>query len=405
MKFISKIFLVLLFLSLMIWVIYLPQIDQGVAVIKWFDYQIETYPSFLLICGVFVAILTFIFFYFVLLLINIPENLRKFFFARDNRKVIEQIFDSFIALQQKDLEKINKITNNISQIIKNNRAEEHLPLLKLILLSAIDSNQSNISEEVEFKIEQLSQELLEFKETRVVALRSLIKHRFNKGLYAETLKYSEQLATITSIDACQLQILITIYKKTSDIQKLEKLLSKAVANKILEQNQANTYIIELLEEMTRNAIENKQSAEAIRLIEKILKLSAINLYLIIDLCNLLIVENNNKTLHKIIEKVWKQTPSKRLLEILLEANEELYVDKKVKLLQSLLGESKEGDKKIDIMIAELYLKENLIEKTRSIAEKLIRDFTLDHDICKLMAKLELKSKSAPTIILQWIEKL
>ena len=383
--------------------VYLSVGNEGYIIIEFLGYHMEIAPSLAIIALAAIFLIFFIISYFLILLKNIPDSLRKYYKEKRNRQDLLLLLDGFDGLYNADLAEVKKIAKKI----KANQDHEQMQAIKpLILLFVAKYNEMHykVDPDYEQQLEDSYHELLQYDKTKMLGLKGLITLRVAKKRYQDALFYAEKAFNLQPKTDWLLKYLIEIYLVLELYLQAEKIIKKASDCDFISKDEANSLLINNYITHANYCVVNSSVVEAVALLEKALKINPAHQDTVFILARLYSQDNNKKMAQRIIEKAWKKSPSVDLAKFMLSVYQEYNVNKKIKLLEELIDQALE-DKSGYLALAELYIEEDMLPQARSVMDKLLAFYPPDSYMSKLMALIESKAQNNHSIITNWLYKI
>ena len=364
-------------------------LDTGPIIINWYDYHIEISIALVLFALLILIFILFYLSYFIITLKNIPGVLKKYYTQKQSQHDLELLVNGFTAVYRGNLAEANSIIKKITP--DHQQIKMLKPLFLLLLL------QYHKLEKIEKELEKIFQELLQFYDLKIIALKGLMDLRMEKCLYYEALLYGEKLYKIQPRTDWLIKDLIKIYLEIKQYDNAHKMVKKASSYKFINQKEEDSLLVNCLIGHAKLAISNFDSKRAVIFFEKALKIDPSNYEAVLALTKIY----EQKDAHKVIRRAWKINPSIELARLMLN----LYDDhnKRIKVVEDLIDSSLE-EKASYLSLAELCIDEDMIPAARNVMDKLLEIYAPDSHISKLMAIIEAKAQKSSINIINWLKK-
>jgi uncharacterized membrane-anchored protein len=266
---------------------------------------------------------------------------------------------------------------------------------------------SGVSEAIgdEVSAEENYKSMLGNKNLHFVGLKKLFFLKHKQGKYSEALIYGEEAFDINhKIEPIKL-LLLDIYKKLNMWEKAQKIL-KTFDNKfyktgILDINQEYKEIYIKYAEDLKN---QNLIPDATNTLEKLHKRLPQDKEVAILLAKLYIETNQLKSAQNTIKHIWKYSQNKELAILYANSFKSETALKKITKLKDLIDSSPESYEGY-IVLAEIMINENMLDKAQEVMEKLLEKHPVNSDIAIIMSKIETKSSAKPSEIYKWLEKI
>lgn len=383
--------------------VYFPINTDGYVTIEWLDYHVEISSILLASVIVIIFFILFIFTNFLIFIKNIPSSIKKNYLHKKEQSNTSFIIQAFESLYTEDLDLIKKLAKKIESS-RNNQINEDYKYTLTLLLAQYNEILFKEDKDNETRLEDLYQELLNYKTSNIIALKGLIKLRMDRKRYHDALFYAEKAFKIDSKIDWLINDLIVIYTELENYEQAEKIIKKAESLNFYKKEEIDNLLIKNYVSHATHCIASSEVNKAIILLEKALKIDPAYNEAVYTLARLYSQDDNKKLAQKIIERAWKKSPSMSLGRFLLDTYPNNKRTQKSKLLENLVDLAKE-DKAGYLLLAEFYLEQDMIVESRLIMDKLLSLHAADSYMSKLMALIEAKSQNNYPVIINWIHKI
>jgi len=316
-------------------------------------------------------------YFFILIYFKTRFSFQKYFFNKKQKQLkkgYDYFIDAMIALANKD---------NKSAVKANKRMMSYLgnePTLSLLLQSEIYK--------IEKKYDQLNDiydQMIKIKNTESLGYRGLMEQSLNNEDYHHAFIFGEKLFTLNPKIDKLYQTLIHIIAKTKNWNQLIIISDKAYSYKIIENKESFENKSIAFYEIAKIKMQS-DIKDALKLIQKALKLKKnfppyIKLYL-----EILFLNNNLPQIKKILKKYWSENPNSSLRSVITSVlkNKNL---KNIEFIKSIVDNKidHEESKKLLIEFAIYFSEWNL---ARNNIKGLIGT-NPTKEICLFMSEIEL----------------
>ena len=398
-----RIILYLLLLTVLLAAISVPLSDAEPIIFEWLDYHIEISAILAIPLLLVFFLVTFLVTYFLIFLKNIPSSLHKYYQEKQNHQSLLLLLDGFAELYTDDLNKIKQISKKLNASQNNYQLQLIKPLL-LLFISKFNQIQYKNDINYEETLEDSYKNLLNFDKTKMIGLKGLIGLIINQKRYHEALSYAEKAFALQTKTEWLLKDLLKIYRALEIYDKAEKIINKLANYDFISKDGSNILLVENFISHANYCITHSKVNEATDLLEKALKIDSANIDAVIILARFYAQDNDRKAAYKVIEKAWKKSPSLDLAKFMLSIHQDYPLNKKIQLLEKIINFNSETEEAY-LVLAELYIEENMLPQAREIMDKLLELHAPNYNISKLMALIETKSQNKHAVILNWLNKL
>lgn len=398
-----KMLLIIIFIFLVAGTSIIAANKNGLVVVEFLNYHIEISSVFLFSSLVILLILFFKFSQFLLFLLNIPSSLQKYFAREQEKNDLNLLIEGFVASSLSNIDSMKKLVRKISESRDHHKFKDNQDLIDLVL-TELYLNLTKFDQAYLKNLEESYQKLLISQNYKLFGLIGIVTLRIDQKRYYDALYYAEQAYEINSKSAVIIHHLIKIYGSLDSFEKQEKMIQRAYKLDFLSPSETDQALLKCYLNIALQAINDSEVRKAKNYLEKILKIDPCFNEAVFALARLYSQEDNKKLAYKIIEKAWQKKPSRELAKFALDLYSDLKLPKQVKMLENLiyiLPETKEAY----IVLAELYIENNLLEEARKIMEKLLSLHAPDSRMSKIMAVIEAREQGNPTSITNWLDKM
>ena len=392
-----RIIVLTLFLLVLLSSIWVSLGSESNIVIEWLSYHIEISTIFATAALLLVLIASFLVIYFLIFLKNIPSSLKKHYQDKQNHEDLLLLLSGFSNLYSNDL---TSIKQNLKKINNNCNHPQMQNLKPLVSLLRTEYNKIICSE----TLEDSYQELLQYDAYKIIGLNGLIALRMTKKCYHDALVYAEKSLAIQPKSSWLLNCLIEIYTELDLYDKAEQMIYKASGYKFINRKESNVLLINNFIHHAHYLIANSQGSKAIALLEKALKIDPSYYEAVAILVRLYVQDQHKKQAYKTIEKAWKASPSMMMARLMLSISQDEALNKRIQLLENLI-EAKPESKEGYLVLAEVYIAEDMLTQGRAVMDQLLALHAPDSHTCKLMALIEAKSHNNHSVIVNWLHRL
>ncbi|MCT4635730.1 MAG: hypothetical protein N4A31_05780 [Rickettsiales bacterium] len=371
--------------------------NESNIIIEWLGYHVEISTIFATIFLLITLIILFLIIYFLIFLKNIPSSLRKHYYEKQNHDNLLLLLDCFSSLHSEDLTLVKKNIKKLHANKNHSQIQELNPIVSLLITKFYELTNSD-------NLEESYQKLIQYQSYKLIGLKGLIALRIQKKCYHEALAYAEKAFLINPKSSWLLSYLIEIYTALDLYEKAEYIIHEYFRYKFVNKKDYKAMLTKNLLEHANYLIANLQKDKAISLLEKALKLQPSYYEAVATLARLYSQNNDKKLAYKIIQKAWINLPSIMLAHLIVNISQDETINKKVQLLENLI-DKKPDAKEGYIVLAELYIKEDMLAQGRAVMDQLLALHAPDSETCKLMALIEAKAHNNHSIIINWLHRL
>jgi uncharacterized membrane-anchored protein len=373
--------------------------NDGQIVIEWLDYYIEISFFFAVMIIFFCLVLFTIFYNILSYLKRLPNEMTEKYHEKRNKQSLYTLIEGFGALALEDFDRAKSLNRKILSNIDDKQFRSMKPMATLLASGVSEAIGDEVSAEENYK------SMLGNKNLHFVGLKKLFFLKHKQGKYSEALIYGEEAFDINhKIEPIKL-LLLDIYKKLNMWEKAQKIL-KTFDNKfyktgILDINQEYKEIYIKYAEDLKN---QNLIPDATNTLEKLHKRLPQDKEVAILLAKLYIETNQLKSAQNTIKHIWKYSQNKELAILYANSFKSETALKKITKLKDLIDSSPESYEGY-IVLAEIMINENMLDKAQEVMEKLLEKHPVNSDIAIIMSKIETKSSAKPSEIYKWLEKI
>ncbi len=398
-----RIILYLLVLVILLGAIWVPLSGEEQIIVEWFGYHLEVSAILAIPLLLVFFLVAFLITYFLIFLKNIPSSLHKYYQEKQNHQDLLLLLSGFAELYSDDLSKMKQILKKVNVARDNQQMQLIKPLL-LLFISKCNEIQYKNNKDYEEDLEDSYKQLLDADKMKMIALNGLISLRMDQKRYHEALIFAEKAFALQAKTDWLLKDLIEIYTELELYDKAEKTINKAASYDFINKSESNVLLVANFINHANYCITHSKVSEATNLLERALKIDPDNIDAVIILARFYVQDNDRKAAYKVIEKAWKKAPSIELAKFMLSLHQDYPLNKKVQLLEKIISLSPEAEEGY-IVLAELFVEENMLVQARIIMDKLLELHAPNYNISKLMALIETKSQNKHAVIINWLNKL
>ena len=376
---------------------------NGLVIVEWLNYHMEISSVFLFSCLVVILTLFFKFSQFLLFLFDIPTSIRKYFASEQEKNDLNLLVDGFVSTSLNDLDLMKKLVKKINNSRDHPKFKNNQDLIDLVL-AELFLHISKMDQEYLSKLEDSYQKLLISKSYRLFGLIGIVSLRLELKRFYDALNYAEQAYEINSKSEIVIKNLIKIYGSIEYFEQQEKMILRANKFNFLSPAEFDQTLLKCYLNSALQAINDSEVRKAKSYLEKALKIDPCFSEAIFALARLHSQEDNKKAAYKIIEKAWQTKPSRELAKFALDIYSGLQLSKQVKMLENLIDILPET-KDAYIVLAELYIENNMIDEARRVMEKLLSLHAPDSRMSRIMVVIETREHKNLPSITNWLDKI
>ncbi len=384
-------------------VIYFFGESMGYVTLQWLNLNIEI--NALALCSMVVLLVFFLvkITEFAVFIAQIPTSVKKCLIERKENEDNEILISSFVSSITENIDLIKKNAKKLESKLGHKNIDDAHSSVILLLARTYEILYKN-DPTYEEKLESLYIQLTTGKEFKLFAYRGLIKIRIAKKRYHDALYYAEKAFENDSKSQWIIDNLIKIYMVLEEYEKAEKMILKSLKMDYLAEEEVNKLLLICYVNHANLCITDSEAKKAINLLEKALKIDPAYPDAVFTLARLYSQDEEKKEAYKVVEKAWKKVPSRELAKFILNIYSSFKLTKQVKMLENLISISPET-KDAYIVLAELYLENNMLEDARQTMDRLLVLHAPDSRMSRIMAAIETKSQNSYSVINSWLEKI
>lgn len=363
---------------------------DGKIIAEWLGYRVEISIFFatmaLFITCVLLAWLTHSLFWVV----NLPKRMRQKHQDQKHHKGLVALTECFAALASGDLKRTKQLVHKAQVCLGDS------PLTDIVLAqtSQLEGNQEAAN--------HYFNNMLEHKETELVALRGLLTQARNDGHLEKALKYATQAYHIQPNAEWIMPILIELYKRLGQWKEAIEVIQQAKKNKRISADKATRQIAIIYLIQSKNALEENNLEEALHLAKDAHKFLPNFSPVTIIYADLLAKHHDESKAAKILEAAWKVMPHLDIADHYLDLYQNETVEKRLKHAEKLFKMNPDHPAAL-VMFGKYALEAEQFNKARNYL-KIALSKGESALICELMAELEKAEGSDADIVQQWLDR-
>lgn len=383
----TRLFLLLLMLTLFSCVAMWFVENDGSIVIRWMNYHIQTSVSVAsLVCVVFVVLCAMVLQFFIWLK-NYPNKYKKELKEKRRDQGLTALTEGFAAVAAGDAKQAKRLTKKATHNLGP------IPLTKLLCAQTAQLE----GDKEEARIHYTA--MLENKETEMIAIKGLLIQARQEGDLSKAIFLAEKALNTRPDAQWAISILIDLYKRTRQWDKAEKIIEKALKKKCIDAGESKRALALISMAKAIEIRNTGQNALALKLVYKAHRLLPDSVPIITTYTDILIGVGQQRKAIKVLEAGWRLNPHP---DIALHYMKIFSADTSEKRLQraeklhNLQPNHVEGH----LVVARTAMAAQNFSKARNHL-KMALAIAETSTVCRLMAELERQENAGHDVITNW----
>jgi HemY protein len=330
--------------------------NDGSVVVEWMGWRIQTSVGFAILLGLILIALCTLVLESVLWIRNLPERYQRKRKERIREKGISALTAGFTAIAAGDAKSARRLTNRAESCLGS------LPVTRLL-----SAQTSQIEGDKEYAKQQFSQ-MLEHKETEIIAIKGLLLQAREEGDVKKAIFLAEKAAGLTKHADWPIAILLDLYKRTAQWDKLEGVIDSALSKKLLTRKEAMQSLAVCSLAKARELEKQGDYERSLGLAMSALKILPEFVPALVHTARTHIQQKQTKQAIKLIERNWSNLHHADLLSLYLDAHADQTHEKTLQRAENLLEKSVPTAENYTLL-ARYALKTGQLSKARSFIEQ------------------------------------
>ena len=363
-------FKILLGVSALGWLLSNP----GSVVLVWQGWRIDTYTSVLVIAVVVLSWGLYRLFRFLWFMKMMPERLRQQRTVRHYEMGMSSLTNGFIAISESNHKEAKRSLQ---------RAERYLQNPTLTGLLAVQTAQL-AGDEGQIKDNLLA--LLDNEKTSYLGLRGLLQQALKKGDWKLANSLADDALKLRPKSVWVVEKSLMIKARMGDFDNAMTVLEKAIGSHVLEKKDYQKRKANLLYHMAQQNIAKQDYDEALENLKQAQKLDSGNVDIVTMGVDILLSNQDIKTLEKWIETLWTIEPNQHLFRKYRMAR--MLPEQKQQARLKRLANQNRNHPMTQIMMADYLVEIKHYEQAKNWLTPIIDGGELTRKVCFLMADIE-----------------
>lgn len=296
--------------------------NPGEVTMFWFDYRIDTSVAFIIFSTVLTVILFIALALLIRRIISAPTNFWKYRSFKQLRAGITELTYSVAALAANDIKAAQLHTHKVEKLLGR------IPLTLLLSAQIAKTRGDDVA------TQGLLEQLLEYKETKFLAARSLSDSANKQNSLPKALALAKQARELNPKDPASILAIIGLHVRLH--QWSDALLLARKANIARSERQRIYALVQI--SWAKLLLENAEDNKALKLVAGAIKTLPYFAPAVVIAASVYYENNQKEKAFKILLRAWRYAPSQLLLDSLHEIIKHEPDAKKAKLLAKFSGQ-------------------------------------------------------------------